>query len=379
MLVRNSDRNKDIIFPYLTADDICSRPDASPSRYIINFRDWTLEEAEAYPDCLAIVRNTVKPERDLNNRASRRERWWRFGEVAPGLYEAIAALDRVIVFPIVSKVLLPLMYHSGIVFSHSVAVIARDDYDTFGILSSHVHRSWARRYSSTLESRPRYSPSDCFLTFPFPSASAGIAVVTEQLIERVELMRGRALSLTGLYNLVHNCDGMESKIVAFRNLHAALDRAVCDAYSWDDLDLNYGFHETDEGIRWTMGEATRTEVLDRLLELNHERHREEEERGVAGTSAASANGERARKRKAPSSVALKRHWWRTMATKSPSRSNLPGNRRRQSSQPRRRGRFATSFSGSSLAISSACVWRRRSLADQPVSARPLSCRDARPG
>ena len=48
-LMRKSDRNAEVLFPYLNADDICSRPDASPSRWVINFIDWPLEEAEAVP------------------------------------------------------------------------------------------------------------------------------------------------------------------------------------------------------------------------------------------------------------------------------------------------------------------------------------------
>jgi hypothetical protein len=50
---------------------------------------------------------------------------------------------------------------------------------------------------------------------------------------------------------------------------------VRDAYGWSDLDLDHGFHDTPQGLRFTLGPTARTEVLDRLLELNHQRYAEE--------------------------------------------------------------------------------------------------------
>src|SRR5579864_6920414 len=47
-----------------------------------------------------------------------------------------------------------------------------------------------------------------------------------------------------------------------------------------DLKLEHGFHETKQGLRYTISEAARREVLDRLLLLNHERHEEEVRAGL---------------------------------------------------------------------------------------------------
>ncbi len=59
-----------------------------------------------------------------------------------------------------------------------------------------------------------------------------------------------------------------------------MDEAVADAYGWGDLDLGHGFHETKQGVRFTISEEARREVLDRLLLLNHERYAEEVEQGL---------------------------------------------------------------------------------------------------
>lgn len=65
-----------------------------------------------------------------------------------------------------------------------------------------------------------------------------------------------------------------------RELHREMDEAVAQAYGWDDLDLEHGFHETKQGLRFTISEAARREVLGRLLKLNHERYAEEVAQGL---------------------------------------------------------------------------------------------------
>jgi hypothetical protein len=86
--------------------------------------------------------------------------------------------------------------------------------------------------------------------------------------------------LTKTYNRVHDPDERAEDIVELRRLHLELDHAVAVAYGWDDLLMDHGFHETRQGIRYTFSPATRTELLDRLLELNHQRAAAEVAAGV---------------------------------------------------------------------------------------------------
>src|SRR5258706_1042582 len=104
-LIAKDVHNKDILFPYLNGEDLNSRRDQSPSRWVINFHDWPLERAETYSDCMKIVREKVKPERDLNNRKVRREQWWLFAERASALYASITGMKRLLVCPIFTKYL----------------------------------------------------------------------------------------------------------------------------------------------------------------------------------------------------------------------------------------------------------------------------------
>ena len=53
---------------------------------------------------------------------------------------------------------------------------------------------------------------------------------------------------------------------------------VAAAYGWTDL--GHGFHETKQGVRDTISEPARREVLARLLKLNHQRYAEEVKEGL---------------------------------------------------------------------------------------------------
>ncbi|MCA9028878.1 MAG: hypothetical protein KDA86_26985, partial [Planctomycetaceae bacterium] len=64
------------------------------------------------------------------------------------------------------------------------------------------------------------------------------------------------------------------------DLHVEMDQAVAAAYGWGDLKLGHGFHETKQGLRFTINEPARREVLQRLLKLNNERYAEEVKQGL---------------------------------------------------------------------------------------------------
>ncbi len=278
-LIHKDARNARVLSPYLNANDLCSRPDVSASRWIVNFYDWPIEQAQQYAECFAHVEARVKAERQAKkgkDYQQAREKWWIHLRRSVALQAVSGQLERVIVMPRVSKVSLPLFVENKMIFSERLAVIAKDDFFTYGVVTSEVHRAWARVQGSTHVDRPVYNPSECFETFPFPRAPHAIAEAMAALeVCRTELMRDEHLGLTSLYNRVHDCAITEPRVAKVRELHVKLDRGVCDAYGWADLELGYGFHMTDEGKRWTMCEATRHEILDRLLELNHSRHREE--------------------------------------------------------------------------------------------------------
>ena len=82
------------------------------------------------------------------------------------------------------------------------------------------------------------------------------------------MMLRRDLGLTKLYNLVNDSDYIDDDIKRMRETHVDLDHAVMDAYSWDDVELDHGFHTYRQMHRWTVSPAARVEILERLLEEN---------------------------------------------------------------------------------------------------------------
>jgi len=94
------------------------------------------------------------------------------------------------------------------------------------------------------------------------------------------MMLSRQEGLTKTYNRFHDRGEHSADIARLRALHVEMDRAVAAAYGWTDLDLGHGFHETKQGIRYTISESARRTVLDRLLALNHERYAEEVKAGL---------------------------------------------------------------------------------------------------
>jgi hypothetical protein len=293
-LIANNPRNKDVLFPYLNGEDLNSRPDQSASRWVINFQDWPLDRSNAptnylgpvaadYPDCLSIVDDKVKPERQrLDNegkfviRKQRALRYWQYAERSTALYASISKMDRVIAVCLVTHHLPFAIVPTGQVFAHRLAVFPFHDYAVFAILQSNVHEPWARQYSSSLETRLNYSPSDCFETFPLPNVSRTLEQIGNEYYElRNRFLLERSIGLTEIYNRFHDPEEKDIHIEELRQIQVKMDELVIDSYGWRDLDLKHGFHTTKQGIRFTIGETSRRELLDRLLALNHQRHAEE--------------------------------------------------------------------------------------------------------
>ncbi|MBV8129423.1 MAG: hypothetical protein JO114_17395 [Planctomycetaceae bacterium] len=317
-LIAKNRHNKDVLYPYLNGEDLNSRPDQSPSRWVINFFDWPLDRKTApepgrlcgpvaadYPDCLAIVEEKVKPERMKNNRKVYREKWWHFAEKRPELYCTIAGMERVLVCPIVTKYVSFNFVSSGIVYMHKLCVFAYDSFDALAVLNSSFHEPWVREFCSTLETRLNYSPADCFENFPLPDHRRVLQAVGLSFNDhRHKIMLSRQEGLTKTYNRFHNPAESATDIQKLRDLHVEMDKAVGAAYGWSDLDLGHGIHETKQGIRFTISESARREVLTRLLKLNHERYAEEVKQGLHDKKgkAKPASGGRGRKSKASTST-----------------------------------------------------------------------------
>jgi hypothetical protein len=301
-LIAKDPRNKDVLFPYLNGDDLNNDPEQKPSRWVINFFDWSEEKAHTYPDCFEIVERLVKPERQrwkldgeenemVGTYALRKplpQKWWIYGEKRPALYQAISKLDQVMVINRYTKHLALDFQPNNIIYSDSIIVLAINSYLHFSILSSSIHEVWAWKNSSTIGLGLRYTPSSCFETFPFPTSSLSEKVeqIGISLNEfRKLIMKKNSIGLTQLYNLFHNpklsCDNsLTDEITKLRNLHCDLDNIILKSYGWSDIELKHSFYEMEylsenDRVRFTILPQAKKEVLKRLLLLNHQQYKQE--------------------------------------------------------------------------------------------------------
>lgn len=281
-LIKRNARNKDVLFPYLIGADLNSSPSCSAARWVINFRSWPQEKAGRYEDCFRILEREVKPERLKNTYSkSARERWWLYERARPELYDNIANLDRVLVIAQTSRTQVPVFVAAGQVYDQKLVVFPTSDTQQLAFRTSTFQYSWTIRNSSTMKADPVYAPSDCCENLPLPDLTDRMSRVGEELDSfRRSVMVGRQLGLTKLYNLVHDPDVTDTEIDRLREIHTEIDLATAEAYGWDDLDLGHGFHETRQGRRYTISPEIQVEVLDRLLELNHQRYADEVAQGL---------------------------------------------------------------------------------------------------
>ena len=205
----------------------------------------------------------------------------------------LKGLPRFIVTPEVSKHRVFAFLPTGIVPDKNLVVITRDDDTSFGILHSRFHELWALRMGTSLEDRPRYTPSTTFETFPFPegltpnipasdyaddprarkiaAAAARLNELRENWLNPTDLVRREPEVVPGYPDRLLPVDEGAAKELKKRtltnlynarpawldNAHRALDEAVAEAYGWGD--------------DWRAGLLTEDEILKRLFDLNQQR------------------------------------------------------------------------------------------------------------
>ena len=337
-LIAEDPRNREVIFPYIGGEEVNTSPTHAHHRYVINFRGYPLRRedlreswvranedrrrywlrtgivpvdypkpvAADWPELLDIVKAQVKPTRIAlppKNAWNRdvAKRWWQFGAERQELRTATVGLERVLAISRVGQSAAFAYLPSGTVYSEQLIVFPFDTAAAFCTLQSRTHEIWARFLGSSMKDDLRYTPSDCFETFPFPDGWNTHPDLERSGADyyhfRADLMIRRDEGLTKTYNRFHDPDETDPNITRLRDLHAAMDRTVLDAYGWTDIPtdceflLDYEIDEEEWGTRkkpyrYRWPDAVRDEVLARLLELNAERARQEDRAGLAGTDAA---------------------------------------------------------------------------------------------
>lgn len=325
-LIAKDRRNAERIFPYIGGEELNDSPTHANRRFVIDFADMTEAEARRWPDLMAIIESQVRPDRSAKP-GSYSKYWWLFGRRNIEGRKALSRIERAIVRSRIGNAFAFAFVPSRVVMNEKTVIFPFDDFACFSLLQSRVHEVWAVFFSSTLKDDLQYTPTDCFETFPFPIALIRRAVTgmsptdLAQLVVndpcltslesagcayyefRASLMIRNNEGMTKTYNRFHDPSETSPDIVKLRELHAALDRAVLEAYGWHDLAetatceflLDYEDEEDDEDgktsrrkkpWRYRWPDDFRDEVLARLLALNQERAQQEALAGKAAEAKA---------------------------------------------------------------------------------------------
>jgi hypothetical protein len=293
--------SRDVLFPYIGGEEFNSSPTQAPSRYVIDFGARSEEEARKWPALFSIVKERVWPIRIKNEQRSRREGWWLHANRVEAAEPYLREYGRLLAITVVSRNHAVGFIERGTVVANSMVLILLPEDSDFAVIQSRVHEVWARLLASSMKDDPRYT-TVCFDTFPRPNKTHALEQIGVQYYRyRSAHMSTKGEGLTRTYNRFHDPDERDPDILKLRELHAALDRAVLDAYGWTDIKtdcdflLDYEIDEEEWGDkkkpwRYRWPDEVREEVLARVLELNAERAKEEARSGAAAAEAKAARG-----------------------------------------------------------------------------------------
>lgn len=294
-------RNAEVVFPYLNGRDLNTRPDQDASRWIINFWDWPEQRAAEFSEPFKVVEEKVKPqrqERKANGEYKQRrplpQKWWQYADRRPALFHAIgrgryfqnhpdgwcsneAQPKHVLVKAQTSSTFSFAFVPNNMVFDQKLIVFSNVSWKEFAVLQSDVHLVWAVHHGSTLKNDFVYTPTDCFVTFPFPDISQLEEVGEEFHRLRGEVMSKNGIGLTKMDKMFHDPKRNEEDLLKIRRVFTEMNEAIVQAYGWNDIDLEQGFHQVPyrpegQNIRFTINENARQAVLSRLASLNKARH-----------------------------------------------------------------------------------------------------------
>ncbi|MEP9398118.1 DNA methyltransferase [Mesorhizobium sp. KR2-14] len=281
----NGRNNADVVFPWINGLDVVRRP---RDYWIIDFTGLAEDDAALYESPFDHVEQKVKPYRLTEAHPSSQASWWLHQRPRHALRSAMNGCNRYAATARVAKHRVFIWVSNVTVPDSQVVAIARDDDTVFGILHSRFHELWSLRMGTSLEDRPRYTPTTTFETFPFPAgltpdipagdyaedpramaiatAAARLHELRENWLNPADLVKREQEVLPGYPDRILPINEDAARKLKKRTLtnlynerpawlqhaHKVLDEAVAAAYGWP-------------------ADLSDDEILARLFALNQER------------------------------------------------------------------------------------------------------------
>jgi type II restriction/modification system DNA methylase subunit YeeA len=294
----NGKPSSDVVFPYVNGADLFKQP---KSVWIVDFFGLDEPAAARFESAFDIVRARVHPIRSQNRREAYRKRWWVFAEAREGLRAKRAQLARYLAITRHAANLVFAWVGSEVLPDSALFAFTTEGDQDFGILQSRLHRVWAFAKGTQVREREsgfRYTPTECFETFPFPSMNASqearIAEAAAELdglrrawLDPAKWTKEEVLEFPGSVDgpwkrFVHEPDVRGIGTVRWsrtvpRDAECAkklAKRTLTNLYNERPAWLDLAHRKLDEAVFDAYGwpvELSDEEILERLLALNLER------------------------------------------------------------------------------------------------------------
>lgn len=273
----------EIIRPYFNGLDLTELTTLTPRRWVIDFGDRTEQEARKYRHSFDRVEKVNRPMREGLKGQIHQACFWKFWDMRNSLRSTMATQTRLLAQPRDSKYIVFRYVPTDYYFNDSVKLYFDLRYSFFGALQSSIHAIWGRwRSTSKGISGKKYSTSSAMDTFPLPNLiDASLEKVSFEYYEaRDEAVKAYGLNLTSLYNRIHDLSDDRELIEKLRLHTQLLDAEVCSNLGISDISLDHGFHCQDDlpandNIRFTVSQSAREEIILRLIDINQNRHKQE--------------------------------------------------------------------------------------------------------
>ncbi len=268
-LIQKHSRSVDVVFPFLTADELIGSVGGQPSRFVLDFGTRDVFAAKSHAKAFAMIQSAVLPTRQMaakeeeernrtvleanpkahvnHHHANFLKRWWRLSYGREELMSKIASLPRYIVCGQVTK--RPIFEFISPAIHPNAALVVfplADDY-SFGVLQSSIHFAWFKARCSTLKGDYRYTSDTVFDTFPWPQ---------QPTIKQLRTVKDAAVALRALRNKTMRKLGW-----SLRELYRTLELPGANP-------LRDAQDALDTAVRNAYGMGAKDDVLAFLLALN---------------------------------------------------------------------------------------------------------------
>ncbi|MCX8491707.1 MAG: N-6 DNA methylase [Cyclobacteriaceae bacterium] len=256
-ILKKHPKYAEVLKPFLIGDELVAALGAQPSRFVIDFTLMDVMKAATYKELFQRVETMVLPDRKEKGEAQEKENkkalkanakvkvnkhhvnflnnWWKLSYGRGDMLENISTLKCFVSCSRVTSRPIFEFLDSNINPNDALMVFAFDDYYSFGVIDSKLHWQWFEEKCSTMKGDSRYTADTVWDTFPWPQnpTQKQVEKVAEAAMklhhERTKTLKEHNMSLRDLYRLLEQPGKNPIK-----DLHTALDKAVMEAYGFDE-------------------------------------------------------------------------------------------------------------------------------------------------